>query len=412
MKKLLLLVCTIFIYSHLFTQENYVGFWKRDDSSIYEVKNHQATLVKVGSVLKKGNFKKGDVKIKDIRKDNEVISAYRRINNYEGELLRWQKVRIVSHNNVVDIIYEKTGEILTSLNRINKQDVVQIKNVVPHKIVGEWKRFNDGSIYSFEGDIAVIKRIGYVLEKGKFQQNQIKIRNINQIDNNSYYAQDRLNDLAGNVLVWNNVVINVDNNNLKIRSKSNNKVQQFQRIINNDNNEAIITENKIIKTEKKASFTDVSDVDINIPINNSVKSNTFALIVGNEDYSSFQVDLSNEVNVDFAANDAKVFKDYVVKTLAVPERNVILLTNATYGQMQQGISKLNKLSELSEGKAELIFYYAGHGLPDETTKEAYIMPVDISGSCVTSGIKINDIYKKLLEFPNKKVTVFLDACFT
>ena len=80
--------------------------------------------------------------------------------------------------------------------------------------------------------------------------------------------------------------------------------------------------------------------------------------------------------------------------------------------MQQGISKLNKLSELSEGKAKLIFYYAGHGLPDETNKEAYIMPVDISGNNVTSGIKLNDVYKKLLEFPNKKVTVFLDACFS
>ncbi len=167
-----------------------------------------------------------------------------------------------------------------------------------------------------------------------------------------------------------------------------------------------------LPTDRKYTFKHKSDIDIDIPVNNFVKSNTFALIIGNEDYSSYQVDLTNEINVDYASNDAKVFKDYVIKTLGVPEQNVILLINATYGQMQQGIAKLNKLSKLSEGNAELIFYYAGHGLPDEATKEAYIMPVDISGSNVISGIKLNDVYKKLLEFPNKKVTVFLDACFS
>ncbi len=80
--------------------------------------------------------------------------------------------------------------------------------------------------------------------------------------------------------------------------------------------------------------------------------------------------------------------------------------------MNREIEKLSRLAFYSNGKAELIFYYAGHGFPDEKTKESYIMPVDISGSDVTSGIKLSYLYKKLTENPVKSATVFLVACFS
>ena len=154
------------------------------------------------------------------------------------------------------------------------------------------------------------------------------------------------------------------------------------------------------------------EIDTNIPVSNIQKTNTYCLIIGNEDYSSFQAGLSTEVNVDFAANDAKIFKEYCTKTLGIPEKQIKLLVNATAGQMNQGIAWINNLTKIDNGNAEVIFYYSGHGLPDEQTKEAYLIPVDISGSNVTQGIKLNDVYAKLNEFPAKKVTVFLDACFS
>ncbi len=154
------------------------------------------------------------------------------------------------------------------------------------------------------------------------------------------------------------------------------------------------------------------EVDTNIPVTSTQKTNTYCLIIGNEDYSSYQTSLSTEVNVDFAANDAKIFKEYCAKTLGIPEKQIKLLVNATAGQMSQGIAWLTNLAKIDEGNAELIFYYSGHGLPDEQTKEAYLIPVDISGANVTQGIKVNDVYNRLNEFSSKKVTVFLDACFS
>ena len=153
-----------------------------------------------------------------------------------------------------------------------------------------------------------------------------------------------------------------------------------------------------------------SSVNINIPSNKKVK-NRYALIIGNEDYTSFQRTLSSEQNVDYAVNDAKVFKEYCLKTLGVKEDNMNFLTNATAGAMNQKINKMLKLMNKLGNEAELIFYYAGHGYPDELTKVPYLIPVDVSGTDLSFAIKLEDLYRNLGN-TNAQVTVFLDACFT
>jgi hypothetical protein len=179
-----------------------------------------------------------------------------------------------------------------------------------------------------------------------------------------------------------------------------------------------INTNKNISTippsdkETKLEVASNSDVDDKIPVTSNIKENAFALIVGNEDYSSFQKDLGDEVNVAYAMKDAKTFKEYCTKTMGVPEENIVMLINARTVEFNREISKLNLYAKNSKGNAELIFFYAGHGLPDETTKEPYLIPVDVSSSDLRFAIKLTDLYAELTEFPSKKVTVFLDACFS
>jgi len=155
-----------------------------------------------------------------------------------------------------------------------------------------------------------------------------------------------------------------------------------------------------------------SDVDKNIPENTTKNPNRFALVIGNENYTKYQNNLSNEANVDFANSDASTFATYCEKTLGVPKDNLTLITDAISSRMNQEIEKICKLAQYSNGKAELIVYYAGHGFPDEVSKESFIMPVDISGANVTSGIKLSELYLKLTESGAQRVTVFLDACFS
>ena len=155
-----------------------------------------------------------------------------------------------------------------------------------------------------------------------------------------------------------------------------------------------------------------SDVDKNIPDNKKRYESRYALIIGNEDYTGNQGGLDAESNVEFANNDARTFRQYCISTMGVPEDNVMLLLDATAGKMNQSIEKLSKLIKVNEGAAEVIVYYAGHGYPDEQTKQAYLIPVDVTAADLQTAIKLQTLYSRLTEFPAKRITVFLDACFT
>ncbi|MCU0462776.1 MAG: caspase family protein [Bacteroidales bacterium] len=156
-----------------------------------------------------------------------------------------------------------------------------------------------------------------------------------------------------------------------------------------------------------ASFT--SDVDKEIP-NLPVKTTKrVALIIGNEDYSHAY---DAESNVDFAANDAKIFAEYAKKVLGIQDKFVLLSIDATYSIMKTQIQRAIELVNAMGPTAELFFYYAGHGFPDQATKIPYLIPVDVSASSLTSAIKLADVYAQLSSSSASRVTVFLDACFS
>ena len=161
---------------------------------------------------------------------------------------------------------------------------------------------------------------------------------------------------------------------------------------------------------KDVSLT--SDVDKNIPVSDNKNSKRYALIIGNEHYSTYQTGLKTESDVAFASNDAITFAKYAEKTLGVPSDQITLLVDANSTVMKRELNRITSLAQYSNGEAELVIYYAGHGFPDETTKEGYIIPVDVTGTDITSGIKLADMYKQLAGANPKRVTIFLDACFS
>jgi hypothetical protein len=182
-------------------------------------------------------------------------------------------------------------------------------------------------------------------------------------------------------------------------------------------NQALASE-KLVVQAKADEFRTIemaslrSDVDKDIPLGKSKSLKRYALVVGNEDYSKYQPGLEKEVNVDFAANDARVFAEYAEKTLGVPKENITLIIDATKGQMSQSIAKLQRLIEVERGEAEVYFYYSGHGLPEESTNTPYLIPVDVSGTQPTNGIALQSVYASLAKYPTKKSIVILDACFS
>ena len=138
----------------------------------------------------------------------------------------------------------------------------------------------------------------------------------------------------------------------------------------------------------------------------------FALVIGNEDYNSYKQNTTYEVNVDYAGRDADVFAAYATDYMGVPEENVILLHNATYAQMNFNINKLIRMSRLNPGEIELYLFYAGHGQHDADSEETYLIPVDVSISSPTAGLKLEKLYADLGSSRARKTYVFMDACYS
>lgn len=173
------------------------------------------------------------------------------------------------------------------------------------------------------------------------------------------------------------------------------------------------------RLHRKSVATGKSDVDTNIPSSGIVNDKTFAVIVANEKYQSV-------TEVDCAENDGNMFREYCHKTLGVPEKNIHFVHNATLVNMWAQVDWLESIAKAYDGDASLIFYYAGHGIPDEGyrtrdaghgipdegTRDAYLLPVDGSGSNVKTGYKLSELYSSLSMFPTRQTVVLLDACFS
>lgn len=175
-------------------------------------------------------------------------------------------------------------------------------------------------------------------------------------------------------------------------------------------NRTIEVESQVVQTDIKDALLR-SEVDRNIPETDYHNPYCYAIIIGNEDYHSYQKGLNSEQDVPFAVEDASVFKQYCVKTLGVEERNIYLLENATSAQMDQHIDLVTRLAS-RDPNSEIVFYYAGHGFPDENTKVPYLIPVDVNAANLDQAISLFELCTKLSNTRAQRVTVFLDACFS
>jgi len=149
-----------------------------------------------------------------------------------------------------------------------------------------------------------------------------------------------------------------------------------------------------------------STVDVNVPKTKEQNTNTFALIIANENYTK-----SGVGEVPFALNDGKSVKRYCQDVLGVPSENIISAFNATYSDMIEAIDRIKDF-ESAYDNMKLLVYYSGHGLPDPSSKDAYLLPVDASPHNMSTSYKLSKFYQELTAGNPASVTVFLDACFS
>ncbi|MBQ9177554.1 MAG: caspase family protein, partial [Prevotella sp.] len=149
-----------------------------------------------------------------------------------------------------------------------------------------------------------------------------------------------------------------------------------------------------------------SDVDKMIPQGYYTRNETYALIIGNQNYR-FVAD------VPYAIHDARVFAEYCKKTLGLPAENIHIAEDATKQMILEEELEDWASSIPNREYKKLIVYYAGHGVPDIKNKnKAYILPTDVRGTNPKRGIALDEFYSKLGELAFAQTSVFLDACFS
>ena len=176
----------------------------------------------------------------------------------------------------------------------------------------------------------------------------------------------------------------------------------WQRIIELDSEYAYNTSDSFCKQMQSLQS---NSVDANIPQGTFESSKTFVVVISNENYK-------REENVPYAINDGKTFTQYCNKTLNIPKKNIQFIEDASLNDIKYSINWLSKTVNSFNGEAKAIFYYAGHGIPDESDRSAYLLPTDGFGNDTETAYGLNNLFKTFEKLNTKCGLIILDACFS
>jgi len=144
----------------------------------------------------------------------------------------------------------------------------------------------------------------------------------------------------------------------------------------------------------------------------SVNKDAIAVIIGNKDYAGTVPD------VDFAHNDAEAMKRFVVEIMGFREGNIIDLRDATKGRLEAVFGTDDHAEGqlhdwVKAGKSDVVVFYSGHGAPGLKDRRGYLVPADADPRRIElTGYPVDLLYSNLAQVPARRMTVFLDACFS
>ena len=150
--------------------------------------------------------------------------------------------------------------------------------------------------------------------------------------------------------------------------------------------------------------------DVNkAPFSKIQRPEALGIILGVEEYRYAP-------DVTFARNDARSMRDYFVRTLGIPDSRIYFRIDqeATQGEFRKIFDPSQGwlAKRITPGMTEVFIYYVGHGAPDISTGDLYLMPSDSDPNYPATSYRLAELYRSLEQLPVKQATVFLDACFS
>lgn len=133
---------------------------------------------------------------------------------------------------------------------------------------------------------------------------------------------------------------------------------------------------------------------------------SFAVVIGIERYRDVPA-------VDFAAKDAQAVHGYLTRAMGFDPKNVILLQNERASGKDFDKYLGTWLKNRVTDKSRVFIYYAGHGAPNPSTGEGYLLPYEGDPAYTEdTAYPLKRLYDNLARLPARDVTVALDACFS
>jgi hypothetical protein len=116
---------------------------------------------------------------------------------------------------------------------------------------------------------------------------------------------------------------------------------------------------------------------------------------------------------DFAASDARLVARYLTGAAGFKPENVVTLVDdqAAKSDFEKYFERW--LPNRVGASDEVFIYFSGHGAPDPTSGNAFLVPYDGDPTYLEqTGYSLSRMYAQLEKLPAKKVTVVLDSCFS
>ncbi|MBI4553591.1 MAG: caspase family protein [Candidatus Latescibacteria bacterium] len=158
------------------------------------------------------------------------------------------------------------------------------------------------------------------------------------------------------------------------------------------------------------SSTSLPVVDVDEVVSSKTqRPDALGVILGIEDYRYAPA-------VPYARHDATVVREYFIRTLGLKESNIYVRMDrdATQGEFRKVFDPEQGwlAKRIKPEQTEVFIYYIGHGVPDLTTRDAYLVPSDGDPNYTPTNYRLDELYRNLNQLPARQVTVILDACFS
>jgi len=134
----------------------------------------------------------------------------------------------------------------------------------------------------------------------------------------------------------------------------------------------------------------------------SADATRWAILIGIKDYDDATLG-----KVDYAAADATLLSETLVKRYRVPPNQALVLADANLVRLRQGISSL---LERIQPDHKLLVYFAGHALQD-ADKTVYLAPKDFNkDQMAATGLSLQWLVDSMEACRAKDKILLLDAC--